>query len=654
MLPNIILDDLKTHHSFSVRTYNICLKHKLTNLERIINHYVEQGTFINLEGCGRKSELELTQVCNFYFDNKDSLVTLVAENKEEFYFKLYQNLSVTKIQFLEKYYLYNVQKLEQRAQNTAVLLFKNCNNSFSELYLSLQKINFKYSKIPNVGKKSKEELEIFYTNFFEVTRLVSEEADNNAVHYELFLIIIEKFIAKDNHFIRDWLKSTKQSFKEKNFPILYLLDLLIKDKNFLPKRKAYILKHYLNYFKNTPNVKLIEVADKFNISKERARQIALPKSLEIPFWDKVKSLLATLPIEVIDLEKYEIDTSLDLIIVAADEVNNAEKTNFSLKFIFKFLSLILPKFQFVDKNEFTVSHSYLVKKEVLNFFDVKAALSAMNSLLEKKIEASFNLNLKGFLSDYLNKSNNWNDIDRIINVYEKILFEEYGILTDFEGNITIEKNTHKAVYEYIIEIMEEYGQPLHVEKIFSLTEARKPGLIKSIEAVRGNMTNHSNIFINTAWSTYGLKKWEEQGLHIGGSIKDVVDKYLIQFDEPRHIHSIAQFVLKYRDTTAYNIYSNLQSDPHNRFTLFGFGFVGLGNKEYAVEKTKFKGIPPNAFRNFKKDYFRNKKSVLPIDYLIKVLALKNNVKEVQMEYSISKKIAEGKFYVKDNFLMLAE
>lgn len=187
-LPNIILDDLQIHHKFSVRTYNVCLKHQLTNLETIINYFVQQGTFLKLEGCGRKTELELTQVCNFYFDNRISFPTLMpAESKEESHFRLYQSLSKTKIQFLEKYYQYNVLKLEQRAQNAAILLFKNCNNSFSDLYLRLKEINFQYSKIPNIGKKSKEELEIFYTNFFEVIRLITEEKDNNAIHFELLL-----------------------------------------------------------------------------------------------------------------------------------------------------------------------------------------------------------------------------------------------------------------------------------------------------------------------------------------------------------------------------------------------------------------------------------------------------------------------------------
>ena len=195
---------------------------------------------------------------------------------------------------------------------------------------------------------------------------------------------------------------------------------------------------------------------------------------------------------------------------------------------------------------------------------------------------------------------------------------------------------------------------MHIEEIYKELELYKPSLVKSLEAIRSHLRNHGNHFINTSWSTYGLKIWEDEGVHIGGSIKDVVEKYLIQFNEPKHIHSISQFVTKYRDTTAYNIYSNLQSDPYNRFSIFGCGFVGLGNMDYAIEKTKFKGIPPNTFKKFKQDYFRNKRSVLPIDYLIRVLAVKNNVQEVQIEYSISKKIADGKFYLKDNFLMLAE
>ena len=261
-----------------------------------------------------------------------------------------------------------------------------------------------------------------------------------------YLIISEEFISKDNNLIRDWLKSTKQSFKEKNFPILSFLDLLLKDETFISKRNAYIFKYYLNYFENSKKINLGDIGKEFSISRERVRQLAFPENLEIPIWNKIKSLLGIFPKDVIDLEKYNVEASLDLVLLDSHSINDAEKTNFSLKFIFKFLSLILDEFQFINKDEFAVNNTYLVKKEILDFFDIKTALFDINNLLEQKIEASFNLNLKGFLSDYINKSNNWQTIDRIVDVFEKILFEEYGILTDFEGNITIEKNTRKAVY----------------------------------------------------------------------------------------------------------------------------------------------------------------------------------------------------------------
>lgn len=652
-LSKISVEQLKKIHNFSVRTYNVCLKHDLITLEKILNYYVLHGLFTNLEGCGKKSDLELIQVCDKYLNNKhliDIKNFLPTTNKEEILFEPYQNFSRIKIQFIERYYQHSIQKLNQRAHNTALLLYEKANNSVSELYLQLKRINFRYSQIPKIGKKTTKELEVFYNHLFDVIRLVAKDDDQN-IYFDLFLINIEEFISKDNIILKDWIRSKKTLFKGNNFPLLSFIELLIEDEFILSKRKKYLFKYYLNNIENTKEIKLGDIANKFNISRERARQIALPEKLEIPFWEKIEILLKTLNLARLDSSKYEIDTSRDFILLNSIKVNEVESTHFALKFLLQLFAIILEDFHLINKEKFGLQNSYLIRKELLKLFDLRTTLSEINKLLDQKIETSFTLNLKGFISKYLSKPEYWKEINRIIIVCEKILFEEYGILTDFEGNITIEKNTKKAIYEYIIEIMKARNAPMHIDDIFEELNRKKQGLVKSNESVRSHLLK-SKFFINTAWSTYGLKVWEDQGIYIGGSIKDLAEKYLLQFEEPKHIHSISQYVKKYRKTTAYNIFGNLQIDPHNRFKFFGFGFFGLGEKDYPVEKTKFRGIPPNIFRNFKKNYFRNKKSVLPLDYLIKVLTRKSMVQEVQIEYSIYQKMEDGAFFLKDNFLFL--
>lgn len=65
--PNYSLYELVQMEGLSVRTINVCKRHELTDLEKILHfYYNEKERFNHLRNCGRKSEVELERLCKKY------------------------------------------------------------------------------------------------------------------------------------------------------------------------------------------------------------------------------------------------------------------------------------------------------------------------------------------------------------------------------------------------------------------------------------------------------------------------------------------------------------------------------------------------------------------------------------------------------------
>ena len=518
---------------------------------------------------------------------------------------------------------------------------------------NLESENFQYIKITNVGRKSAEELELFFNNVFTIVELIENEQDNLDIEFELFLLHCENLFKDNPKLIKEWLYLNKKKFLLKKFPIFSFLSLITQSKNIFTEKQLHIFKYYTGYYTAEKNLTLEEIGDNFNLTRERIRQLAKHQNLMEPFWKKIKPLLIPLK-DKIDLNDYEIDTTSNLVVINQKQMSIKDPTNFSPEFAYKLFSILLEEnFSLVfESTGSKAGEKYLVRRNIYDQIDIPNFLRQLSEIVNSKNDDSINVNLKGFIISHLKEGASWSIVEEIIPVCENIVFGEFGLVTDIDGNITIETNIKRPVFGYIIDILRKAGRPLHIEEIHRELLFLNSTLSKSADSTRSHILRNSNFFINTAWSTYGLKEWEENGSYIGGSIKDLAEVYLDKFDEPKHIYEIAQFVCKHRETNAWNIFSNLQNDPHNRFLMAGNGFVGLTRKEYCEEKLRFKGLSPAAFRGFKEKYFKNGKSIITYEDIIKQLSKIFDVKEIQIIASLHQRIDNGELILEDNYLLL--
>ena len=85
-----------------------------------------------------------------------------------------------------------------------------------------------------------------------------------------------------------------------------------------------------------------------------------------------------------------------------------------------------------------------------------------------------------------------------------------------------------------------------------------------------------------------MKKWGNKFTDYNlGTIPEIVADYLAQFDEPKHIKEITEYVLKFRKTNLHNIRTNICYNTKGVFRIFKNGYYGLSSKKYHKKYQKF-------------------------------------------------------------------
>jgi len=198
-------------------------------------------------------------------------------------------------------------------------------------------------------------------------------------------------------------------------------------------------------------------------------------------------------------------------------------------FITKILSVILNEnysligdeygilFDKTRRNSHNWIHTYLVSKNHSNKIDFVQFIENASSRLCEKIDESYSFHFQTYLLEF--KSEDFrNEIDKIAQIAEYILFQECGLSVNIEDSIEFTRNTYKPVIEYVYEALEEINKPLTVYELYNIIEEKHPGITKSADALRGNLIRATNLIYFGRSSTYGLKIWEDEQTIKGGTI----------------------------------------------------------------------------------------------------------------------------------------
>lgn len=582
------LEEIRYNFELSVRSYNLCIDNHLNSIHDLQNFLKEHKTFLKLRNCGKKSEIELTEICS-QFENQ---IEEVEDFNKENFKTIVENFTRMQKEIVNNYISINTKNLSIRSQN-AINSHLNYNvnlRSFVENILDIKYFNVK--SIKNVGAKSIPELEVYIKNIYDFTVEVNNSSDEKHLIYLKNKFYIQKMYSLES--IPNDVVESQSIFK--------IINYLINENAIFDKNQTIIFKKAFNIYKDHKEITLDKIAFELDLTRERVRQIR--KICLDSIFEKLY-FIKNISDDFID--KFSINST---IIVLKEDVfeliNNKNEVNFSKEFILYLLSIYLsdlylivgnledilvPK-SFNNRNRHNWKNIYLVKKDLTENFDFINLVDDLEHRLNERIEETYFLNFKSYLSKF-SKNQIFENIDSILIISEKIISDEFDVYIDLDDNIVFPRNSMKTIPEYVFEVLEEIGKPSTIEKIYYELDKKIPNITKSPDALRGSCQRSDQLIYFGRSSTYGLKKWEHEMDNIkGGTIKDIIIDYLEKFQTPIHIVEILVEIHKYRElTNERNVITNLKLDPSNDFVIFNQKFIGLRSKMKIYDLEKYNNLP---------------------------------------------------------------
>ncbi|HOW31204.1 MAG TPA: sigma factor-like helix-turn-helix DNA-binding protein, partial [Bacteroidales bacterium] len=343
----------------------------------------------------------------------------------------------------------------------------------------------------------------------------------------------------------------------------------------LNEREQYIFMNNFGFFNDSQKRTLQSIGDQYGITRERVRQIAQ----KIP--EKLESIVNKIAQRFITIEKhfdYNLDLKKELLVIDDDLVSKINKLE-GVSFTGKFYGLVFAgtfqryymAFQDMENN---YNYYYLVSRKYKEIFDFRKYFTAIETIKEKRIEKSYQIDAQDFLNKFVSPHQTTND--RLKQICRRMAMEEFGLGFD-KTTITFNRNTLIKLSEHILKILEDVGHPMKLTEICKELKMRTTRIPPNIESLRSSILSIEEVVAIGKTSTYALKKWQTVKT---GTIKELVKEFLEASEEPKHISDITVYVCKFRNTSDKNILSNLKLDKTNTFIFFRKSYIGLKYKQY--------------------------------------------------------------------------
>ena len=499
-----------------------------------------------------------------------------------------KKLVFLKLDVLKNYFDYSYSKLSIRAQNGLISLIKN--KDIIEIIKIINKPNFEFDEIKNIGEKTLKELKkwkLYLINYLDKIYSTS----NNVLRIDYFKWLLKNIFPKlpfnffselDLYFLDN-----------EKINLFKMLSLIFKSNKILDSKRALI---FNNIFINIDKFNNSIIANKLNLSRERVRQ--LQSSLENELIFKLKPLNRLYQLNYFN---YNFELNKSLIVLDNDlmiKINTKEDVNFNLDFITLIYNIFLNEthnpllLKLNGEKKVVFNKKYLIKKKYFRHFNFEEFFTKIFLLSTKKNNYTYTIKKTDIINEFLNSSVE-NIIEELDYICSIIVKHEFNIKINNDYFI-INRNTKKELYEYVYETLDEKGKMKKIEEIYLEIKKKVPELNFSLESVRSILQRDKERFVYFGRaSTYGLKKWEDELDNFkGGTIRKIAIEYLNAYSSPKHISEISNYILKYRSNSSeYSIVQNLKLEENGTFIFFTNGHIGLSNKIYENNYTKITDAP---------------------------------------------------------------
>lgn len=228
------------------------------------------------------------------------------------------------------------------------------------------------------------------------------------------------------------------------------------------------------------------------------------------------------------------------------------------------------------------NNSFVVKKELVEAFDFDDMRCTLERYFEEHdAEEQICQTAEELLLDFFMSS--WNmfessEVEAVGTVVSEILMQEYGLIPDEELHFLIQGHKTLTAADVLFRVLTEKYEPMTVDELYDILQTQYSFKYKSPASIRGIVNSDARLCMVGVDNLVALTEWEHIKL---GSVREIIVQYLEKFDEPKPVHDIVGYVLRYRDTTENSIRSTMYSG--SQFRQFDNGYFGLADKSYPDE-----------------------------------------------------------------------
>jgi hypothetical protein len=465
--------------------------------------------------------------------------------------------------------LANIENLSERVKNICL------DNSIDSLFklIDFYEEYGDFLSLRNCGKNSNEILVAVASKYIDKYDSTKEEIVENGNHekfeelkmfcfgkYKLSTIETEQF---------------RQAFLAKQFPYFKFI-LLILEKH-LKEREFYIFENNFGFFENREKQTLQAIGNRFDITRERVRQI----SHNIPY--RIRKILAPFADELFFITNsinYQLKTYKDYILIdnhTREQINQSEQLQLNTRFYaFGLAMLYQQNYYFFQEPLEKYKQYYLINKKLAEQFDFTEFYYDLLQKASVRIKKDYAIDFRHYVRSFY-RPGKFSYFERIVDICKQIALGEFGYRCNINDELIVARNTKIKLSEHIYQIIEEKGRPMHLKEIAGELKARQLKMPPNVESLRSSILIIDSIKAIGKTSTYSLAKWD----HVKtGTIKQLAIDYLQEREHPAQISEISKHINKYRKTLDKNVYSNLKLDRSGTFLFFRGGYVGLSSKNY--------------------------------------------------------------------------
>lgn len=577
---------------FSSRTINCIRNIGIRNF--YVNYlFASQVKLLTIRNFGKKSYFELENVKQSLIDYvirscQDSQIVKACEIEEKNVQKVKKH-TLKEIAGEDKYQLI-VAKYDELLQTSSLSVrarngICSYEGDFIEDFMHSHKDIKHLSKI---GRKTAGEIQDFVDGF---QSYIDEIIGHDFSEEEKSLLLMK---SKYGNFVDEY---ACDFYSERgSLPMFHIVENILKEE-LKYNNKIQFLNYLMPMLKGGIPLTLEQIAEKCNLTRERVRQICTkgigymyreikPKKCDNLYYYKVVSQTEDWAY-LTDKFKNEVVIKSS----SVEEMLKQENCNLTVSIGLLIMLRIFDgqycvvgnrPYDMNTRSKSSWNNSFVVKKELVEAFDFDDMRCTLERYFEEHdAEEQICQTAEELLLDFFMSS--WNmfessEVEAVGTVVSEILMREYGLIPDEELHFLIQGHKTLTAADVLFRVLTEKYEPMTVDELYDILQTKYSFKYKSPASIRGIVNSDARLCMVGVDNLVALTEWEHIKL---GSVREIIVQFLEKFDEPKPVHDIVGYVLRYRDTTENSIRSTMYSG--SQFRQFDNGYFGLADKSYPDE-----------------------------------------------------------------------